>query len=61
LPIFFKFVRMAKAAKKKAAPKKQSKPRAEHYDPKLSINGSFADVIGVAMGKQPTEKKEEKK
>jgi hypothetical protein len=52
---------MAKAAKKKAAPKKQSKPRAEHYDPKLSINGSFADVIGVAMGKQPTEKKEEKK
>jgi hypothetical protein len=50
---------MAKA-KKKSAPKKESKPRAEHYDPKLSINGTFADVIGVAM-KPKQEKKEEKK
>lgn len=51
---------MAKA-KKKAAPKKESKERAEHYEPKLSINGSFTDVIGVAMGKKPQEKKEETK
>jgi len=49
---------MAKA--KKAATKKEPKPRAEKYDTKLSINGTFADVIGVAMGKKP-EKKEDKK
>lgn len=50
---------MAKA-KKGASPKKETKKRAEHYDPKLSINGTFADVIGVAM-KPKEEKKEEPK
>lgn len=49
---------MAKA-KKKSAPKKEVKPRAEHYEPKLAINGSFADVIGVAM--KPKEDKKETK
>ena len=39
---------MAKAAKKKAT-KKEPKERAEKYEPKLKINGSFSDVIGVAM------------
>ena len=42
---------MAKAVKKKA-PKK----RAKQYDPKLKINGSFADVIAVSVGKKPKEK-----
>lgn len=51
---------MAKA-KKKAAPKKEAKPRSEQYEPKVSINGSFSDVIGVAMGKKAPEKKEDKK
>lgn len=50
---------MAKA--KKAAKKKEPKPRAEKYDTKLAINGTFADVIGVAMGKKAPEKKEDKK
>lgn len=45
---------MAKAAKKKAAPKKK---RAETYEPKLKVNGSFADVIGVSVGKKDTESK----
>jgi hypothetical protein len=46
---------MAKA-KKKAAPKKE-----QPKEQPLKINGSFADVIGVAMGKKQQEKKEEKK
>jgi len=45
---------MAKALKKKA-PKK----RAPKYDPKLKINGSFADVIAVSVGKKPDSKKEQ--
>ena len=48
---------MAKA-KKKAAPKKESNPRTEHYETKLAINGTFADVIGVAM-KPKQEKKDQ--
>jgi hypothetical protein len=46
-------VSMAKA-KKKAAPKKE-----QPQEQPLKINGSFADVIGVAMGKKQ-DKKEEK-
>jgi len=51
---------MAKA-KKKAAPKKEPKKRAEQYGPKLSINGSFGDVIGVAMGNTQHKEKDNKK
>ncbi len=46
---------MAKAKKKK---------RADHYDEKLSINGSFEDVIKVSVTQAPppmTENKEEEK
>jgi len=48
---------MAKAKKKK---------RADHYEDKLQINGSFEDVIKVSVNKVPEtaieskEKKEEK-
>lgn len=52
----FRNLTMAKA-KKKTTPKKQ---RAETYDPKLSINGTLSDVIGVAM-KPKKENKEEGK
>ncbi len=55
MPIFFVNLIMAKAAKKKATPKKEAKPRAEEYEPKLAIKGSFADVIGVVM--KPKEEK----
>lgn len=34
---------MAKSAKKK--PEKPSKPRANKYDEKLKINGSFEDLV----------------
>ncbi len=44
---------MAKAVKKKV-----SKPRASKYDPKLAINGSFADVIKVSVSS--TSSKEDK-
>lgn len=52
---------MATAKKKKPA-----KKRAEQYEPKLKIEGSFDDVIGVAMGKkrevpEVDKRKEEKK
>jgi hypothetical protein len=43
---------MAKAKKKK---------RADHYDEKLSINGSFEDVIRISVNPKPEEKKEEEK
>jgi hypothetical protein len=49
---------MAKAKKKK---------RADHYEDKLKINGSFEDVINVSVNKVPEraieskEKKEEEK
>lgn len=38
------------------AKKKASKKRAETYEPKLKINGSFSDVKGVSEGKKPEEK-----
>jgi hypothetical protein len=47
---------MAKAVKKKASVKK----RAKQYDPKLKINGSFADVVSVSVGKKLPENKDEK-
>jgi hypothetical protein len=49
---------MAKAKKPKK-PKKPKKERAKKYDPKLSIDGTFDDVIGVSVGKKPEERKED--
>ena len=40
---------------KKIAPKKATKKRADKYDKKLVINGSFLDVINAAVA--PTKKK----
>ena len=50
MPILFKFVGMAKG-------ERESKARAEYYDPELSINGTFADVMGVAMKPKEEKKK----
>ncbi len=51
-----------------ATEKKQTKARPEKYEQKLAINGSFGQVIKVALGKKEEvakereqEKKEEKK
>ena len=49
---------MAKAVKKKAAPKKE---RAANYEPKVKSDLSFDELIAMSVGKQSTEKKEEKK
>lgn len=40
---------MANAIKKKEAAKEEPKKRAEQYEQKLSNNGTFGAVIGVAM------------
>jgi len=49
---------MAKAAKKKAKPKKEPKERASKYDDKLQINGSFEDLVkALVTPKQPVKKK----
>jgi hypothetical protein len=40
---------MAKAAKKK---------RPDKYEPKLKVSGSFADLIGVSVGKKTAQKDE---
>jgi hypothetical protein len=40
--------------------KKAKKPRADHYDEKLQINGSFEDVIKVSVTPTPEKKEEEK-
>jgi hypothetical protein len=45
----------------KETKKKEGKPRAKNYDPKLAIKGTFEDVISVSVGKQAPAKKEEKK
>ena len=47
---------MARAAKKKTAPKKE---RAENYEPKLKTDLSFDQLIAMSVSKQ--EKKEGKK
>jgi hypothetical protein len=47
---------MAKAAKKKAAPKKRS----EHYEPKVKTDLSFDELIAMSVGKKPEEKKQSK-
>ncbi len=47
---------MAKAAKKKAAPKK----RAANYEPKVKSDLSFDELIAMSVGKQSHEKKEKK-
>lgn len=33
----------------KAEKKKEVKPRAENYEPKVSFNGTFEDIIGVSV------------
>lgn len=40
---------------------KAKKPRPKAYDPKLAIKGTFEDVIGLSVGKQPVAKKPVKK
>jgi hypothetical protein len=45
---------MAKAAKKKAAPKKK---RAENYEPKLKTDLSFDQLISMSVNKEPQKKK----
>jgi hypothetical protein len=40
---------------------KAKKKRAEKYDTKLAINGSFADVIKVSMAGNPTPKPKKKR
>jgi hypothetical protein len=47
---------MAKA-KKKAATKK----RADHYEPKVKSDLSFDELIAISVGKNPQEKKTDKK
>ena len=44
----------------KKQPKKK-KTRSEKYDPKLKIDGSFEDVIGVSINYTPKEKETPKK
>jgi hypothetical protein len=44
---------MAKAAKKKATPKK----RADHYEPKVKTDLSFDELIAMSINKQPQENK----
>lgn len=48
---------MAKAVKKKAAPKK----RAEQYEPKVKTDLSFDELIAMSVGKQPQENNTNKK
>jgi hypothetical protein len=55
--LLFYLYTMAKAAKKKAAPKK----RAEHYEPKVKTDLSFDELIAMSVNKQPQEKKTDKK
>jgi hypothetical protein len=45
-----------KKAVKKKAKKNPAKKRAAKYEPKLSVNASFIDVINVAVGKTAKEK-----
>lgn len=40
---------------------KQKKKRAEKYDPKLAIKGSFEDVIKVSVTPTPSKKEKPKK
>lgn len=40
---------------------KAKKTRAKTYDAKLSISGTFEDVIGLSVGKKPIPKKVAKK
>jgi hypothetical protein len=46
---------------KKPAKKKEPKPCAGHDEQKLTINGTFSDMIGVAMGKKAPERIDDKK
>jgi hypothetical protein len=47
---------MAKA-KKKAAPKKAAKKRAEQYEPKLKTDLSFDELIAMSVNKEAPKKK----
>ena len=42
------------------AKKKVNKTRADHYEDKLKINGSFEDVIKVSVTPTPPAEKKEK-
>lgn len=44
-----------------AKAKKKAKKRAEKYDPKLKITGSFEDVIKVSVSPKKDEKQDGKK
>jgi hypothetical protein len=48
---------MAKANK----PKKETKKRSEHYDPKLKTSASFDDLINLSVNKPVAKKDTEKK
>lgn len=37
---------------------KKKKERPEKYEPKVAINGTFEDVIKIALGKAPAKKAE---
>jgi hypothetical protein len=43
---------MAKAAKKKAAPRKRS----DNYEPKVKSDLSFDELIAMSVGKKPEKK-----
>jgi hypothetical protein len=47
---------MAKEKEKPEKPKKEPKKRAEKYDSKLAINGTFEDVIKASFLGKPKEK-----
>ena len=49
---------MAKAAKKKAAPKKK---RADHYEPKLKTDLSLDQLIAMSINKDVDKKTDKKK
>lgn len=40
----------------KTSKPKTGKKRAEKYDSKLKINGTFEDVIRISVGKEPRKK-----
>jgi len=46
---------------KKAAKKKPTKKRAEHYDPKVKFDGTFEDMIAISLTGAGSKKKVEKK
>lgn len=45
----------------KAAKKKEPKPRADHYEPKVKFEGTFEDMINISLTGAGAPKKKEKK